>query len=303
MRNSINFINQIVEGNCKDRLRDLPAKTFHTCVTSPPYWGLRDYGESEQIGQEETLQEYIDNLVEVFREVKRVLQDDGTLWLNLGDCFSNGNKNGLKTKDLVGLPWRVAFALQADGWYLRSDIVWHKPNAMPESVKDRPTRAHEFIFLLTKSEKYYYDYQAIKETAISGDRSSPRGSRGVSNNPLNKGSRKQNDLNKRTYTGFNERYVQTSTTRNKRSVWQVSTKPIKEAHFATFPTDLIEPCIKAGAPRNGCVLDPFFGSGSTGLSALMNGRNFTGIELNKSYIDIAKRRLCNIQIPLDLIGY
>jgi DNA modification methylase len=315
-------MNKIIQGDSLGILSQLPNSTFNTCVTSPPYWGLRDYGVDGQLGLEETPEQYVQNMVEVFREVRRVLRDDGTLWLNLGDSYCSTapgtkttplhikglkkdtaeararyrpqNPEGMKPKDLVGIPWMVAFALRADGWYLRSDIIWSKPNPMPESVRDRPTKSHEYIFLLSKSPKYYYDSEAIKEDAVNGDPNPPRGSVGVINNPSNQGIRKQDELGKRTYTGFNERYVPLEK-RNKRSVWTITTKPYKEAHFATFPPDLIEPCILAGCPEGGRVLDPFFGSGTTGQVAMKNNRNFTGIELNPEYIEIAKKRLQHVQ--------
>jgi DNA modification methylase len=324
--------NSILLGNNIYRLKEIPDQTFNMCVTSPPYWGLRDYGSAGQIGMEQSLEEYIENLIFVFREVKRVLKDDGTLWLNLGDCYSgssrgrnsNGEANpgkfsiskqskgqtignikiprniqGLKNKDLIGLPWRVAFALQQDGWYLRTEIIWNKPNAMPESVRDRPTRSHEYIFLLSKSPTYYYDYESIKEPAVNGDPNSPRGSNGVIGEK-NKGIRTDKPRG-----SFKGKYGESAfrairKTRNKRTVWTVTTKPIKEAHFASFPPDLIEPCIIAGSPENGLVLDPFFGSGTTGIAALKNNRNFIGIEVNSDYIEIAKSRLSKMQIAADL---
>ena len=263
---------KILQGNCLDKLKELPDQSINTCITSPPYWGLRDYGEGEQLGLEDTPEEFVNNLVEVFREVKRVLRDDGTVWLNLGDSYSSGGRTtttnqslrgdkdygvtrpkpskGIKPKDLIGIPWRVAFALQQDGgWYLRQDIIWHKPNPMPESVKDRCTKAHEYIFLLSKSPKYYFDNEAIKEPAKSHDK------------------------------------------RNKRSVWTVTTKPFKGSHFATFPMDLIEPCVLAGCPENGTVLDPFGGSGTTGIVANSHNRKAVLIELNTEYIEIARKRI------------
>ena len=269
-------------GNCLDILPTMEAGSVDCCVTSPPYFGLRDYGNDEQIGLEETPEAFVESLVNVFREVKRVLADDGTLWLNLGDSYaSSGGKSqpqsdnngglvnnksitrgktgssssyggferpntlgkGLKPKDLIGIPWRVAFALQADGWYLRQDIIWSKPNPMPESVTDRCTKAHEYIFLLSKKPKYYYDAEAIAEETC-----------------------------------------------NKRSVWSVSTKPYSGAHFATFPPDLIKPCIMAGCPTGGTVLDPFGGSGTTGMVALELGRNAELIELNPDYVEIIEGR-------------
>lgn len=262
---------RIILGDAASVLRGLPSRTFRCCVTSPPYWGLRDYGIANQIGGEMDLEEYVDNLVRVFKEVRRVLTDDGTLWLNLGDSYTSGNRTwrdpdkknparamqyrpptprGLKPKDLIGVPWRVAFALQADGWYLRSDIIWHKPNCQPESVKDRPTRAHEYLFFLSKLEQYYYDHEAIREP------SSMPGS-----------------------------------VRNRRSVWTINTAPFPEAHFATFPPELVQPCILAGSQPGDLVLDPFFGSGTVGEVCLGLDRRFVGIEINPEYVAMAKRRL------------
>jgi len=244
---------------------------FRCCVTSPPYWGLRDYDIPGQIGAEEDLDEYVANLVSVFREVRRTLTDDGTLWLNVGDAYTSGNRRwratdkknparamsyrpptppGLKPKDLIGVPWRVAFALQQDGWYLRADVVWNKPNCQPESVKDRPTKCHEYLFLLTKSERYCYDYDAIKEPA----------------------------------NGKHNR-------RNRRSVWSVNTEAYEGAHFATFPSGLVEPCVLAGSQLGDVVLDPFFGSGTVGEVCGKLGRCFTGIELKPEYAELAERRL------------
>jgi site-specific DNA-methyltransferase (cytosine-N4-specific) len=261
----------IIVGNCIAELKKFEPCQFQTCVTSPPYWGLRDYEHNGQIGAEETLENYISNIVRVFSEVKRVLKDDGTLWLNIGDAYTSGGRTwrdadkknparamsyrpdtpkGLKPKDLIGLPWRIAFALQNDGWYLRSDIIWHKPNCQPESVKDRPTQSHEYIFLLTKNEKYYYDFEAIKEKTKDG-------------------------LNKR----------------NKRSVWNVNTEPFKDAHFAVFPPALIVPCILAGCKENDWLLDPFLGSGTVGEVSQKLNRKFIGIELNPEYAKIAKKRV------------
>ena len=274
----------------------MEAGSVNCCVTSPPYFGLRDYGNDEQIGLEETPEAFVESLVNVFREVKRVLADDGTLWLNLGDSYAGsgrgpagnlGSKNnerhmedkhscltpkGLKPKDLIGIPWRVALALQADGWYLRQDIIWSKPNPMPESVTDRCTKAHEYIFLLSKSPKYFYDADAISEPAIyAGD---DRGSR----------------TDSRRGTECNSMSGKTGETRNKRSVWEVTTKPYSGAHFATFPPDLIKPCILAGCPAGGTVLDPFGGSGTTGMVALELGRSAELIELNPAYVEIIEGR-------------
>jgi DNA modification methylase len=265
-------------------------------------WGLRDYGVEGQLGLEDTPEEYVENLVAIFREVKRVLRDDGTLWLNLGDSYNGsggaggdyskgGLKEGqpkypgrkvatLKPKDLVGIPWRVAFALQADGWYLRQDIIWHKPNCMPESVKDRCTKAHEYIFLLSKNRKYYYDNEAIREPYQS-----------KKEKPRNKAAEGYNNsyVGGRWSEGVRDYY--SAGKRNKRSVWTVTTKPFKEAHFATFPPDLIKPCILAGCPKNGIVLDPFMGSGTTGMVAAMYQRNFIGFELNQEYCKMAEKRI------------
>jgi site-specific DNA-methyltransferase (cytosine-N4-specific) len=271
---------QVKVGNCLALLKDIPDQTFSCCVTSPPYWGLRDYGIDGQIGAEPTVEEYIQSLVKVFREVRRTLRDDGTLWLNLGDSYTSGNRTwrqtdsknparamtyrpqtpkGLKPKDLIGVPWKLAFALQADGWYLRSDIVWNKPNAQPESVKDRPTRSHEFVFLMTKSQDYYYDHKSIMEPSL--DKEKPR---------------------------------------NRRSVWAINTEPSKEAHFAMFPPKLVRLCIEAGSPTNSVVLDPFFGVGTVGVVALSLRRDCVGIELKEEYAAIAERRLASIHPTLVL---
>lgn len=315
--------NFILHGDCLEQLKTLESKSVNCCVTSPPYWGLRDYGVNGQLGLEKTPEDYTEAMVGVFREVKRVLRDDATLWLNLGDSYASDRKgsggltssiqrrskgstynekklnHGLKSKDLVGIPWRVAFALQADGWYLRQDIIWHKPNPMPESVRDRCTKAHEYLFLLTKSPKYYYDHEAIKEKSVTrgvpnGSIKSPYG-QGFSRDPGNRKPRPGIDTN-----GGNQGNgkIPNRDFRNKRSVWTVTTKPFKEAHFATFPTDLIEPCILAGCPKGGIILDPFFGAGTTGLVALKNNRKFIGIELNKEYIKISNKRLENVQMSL-----
>ena len=276
-------------GHCLEQLKTLPDESVNCVVTSPPYWGLRDYGIDAQIGLEDTPESFIENLTGIFREVRRVLTKDGTLWVNLGDgyygsgkafgdntttaCKQVTNKGSqlhrgkkakkpatlmphptLKPKDVMGLPWMFAFALRNDGWYLRSDIIWEKPNVMPESVRDRPTRSHEYIFLFTKSREYYYDADAIRD---------PNG-------------------------------------RNKRSVWSVNTKPLKEAHFATYPPELIRPCILAGCPKGGTVMDPFTGSGTTGVVAIEENRKFVGIELNPEYMEIAQRRLNNVEPNLCL---
>jgi len=289
---------EIIQGDCLKSLRNLAPKSVNTCVTSPPYFGLRDYGDEGQLGLEETPEEFVENLVRVFKEVKRVLRDDGTVWLNLGDTYCgtghkgnhvdpkhkkgrnaqktavNNKLDGFKSKDLIGIPWRVAFALQQDGWYLRQDIIWHKPNPMPESVRDRCTKSHEYIFLLSKSMKYYYDNEVIKEDSISIVKKRTRKvGMGVGSNIGTKGSAGNNGK------------------RNKRSVWTVTTKPFKGAHFAVFPMDLIEPCVLAGCPEGGTVLDPFGGSGTTGLVAQNNNRNAILLELNPEYIEIAESRL------------
>tara|TARA_R100001463_G_scaffold43278_1_gene90366 strand:+ start:207 stop:1370 length:1164 start_codon:yes stop_codon:yes gene_type:complete len=359
---------KILQGNCLDKLKELPDQSVNTCITSPPYWGLRDYGEGEQLGMEDTPEEFVNNMVEVFREVKRVLRDDGTVWLNLGDSYSSGGRTtttnqslrgdkdygvtrpkpskGIKPKDLIGIPWRVAFALQQDGWYLRQDIIWHKPNPMPESVKDRCTKAHEYIFLLSKSPKYYFDNEAIKEDAKFPDGpNTPKSIKAVDG----------------VYSK-NLQKIGANPKRNKRSVWTVTTKPFKGAHFATFPMDLIEPCVLAGCPekicvgcntpyvrqveskrfkrnelpkddpryrpntyegsykdingkadagytetkdlglqkqcdcktnetKSGTVLDPFGGSGTTGIVASNHNRKAVLIELNTEYIEIARQRI------------
>jgi DNA modification methylase len=292
----------IYQGGALEVLRSLPSESVHCCVTSPPYWGLRDYGVEGQLGLESTPEEYVSKMVEIFREVKRVLRNDGTLWLNLGDCYNGSggaggdyNKGGLKEgqpkypgrkiarlkpKDLVGIPWRVALALQADGWYLRSDIIWHKPNAMPESVKDRCTKAHEYIFLLSKSKKYYYDADAIREP-LSAHRAKQAGQK-VEPGNRQRGSEGHFDGHK---------WFMNPLGRNKRSVWTVPTQPFPEAHFAVYPPALITPCILAGCPVGGTVLDPFAGSGTTLLVAQRLGRSGIGIELNPDYCAMASRRI------------
>ena len=295
-------------GNALNKLKELPEQSVHTCVTSPPYWAQRNYNdEAEQLGMETDSETYIANMVAVFREVKRVLKDDGTLWLNLGDTYGqqqgsgfNTNKAkgrtnrvkdmqtelgdvkvnfGLPIKNLAGIPWRVALALQADGWYLRQDIIWHKPNPMPESCTDRCTKAHEYIFLLSKQAKYYYDNEAIKEEAKY-----PNGPDSPQNIKKGKGMKGMEIREGLSKIGALEK-------RNKRSVWTVTTKPFKEAHFATYPKDLIEPCILAGCPEGGTVLDPFAGSGTTGIVAAMFQRRAVLIELNAEYVEIMEARM------------
>jgi DNA modification methylase len=342
---------QIIQGDCMEGMKTLPDQCVHTVITSPPYYGLRDYGTAtweggdaecdhvytynrhggeqanrnqdgykklftntcgkcgaqridQQIGLEETPEAYVQRLVDVFREVRRILRDDGTVWLNLGDSYAGNNSQasnngragygnprerivnriseGLKQKDLIGIPWRVAFALQADGWYLRQDIIWHKPNPMPESVTDRCTKSHEYIFLLSKSQRYYFDHEAIKEPVQSMGK--PRKFRDA---------KEHSDLTMRNDNG---RLYIPDEHRNKRSVWSVATKPYAEAHFAVYPTKLIEPCVLAGCPEGGTVFDPFTGSGTTALVALQYNRRYIGTELNPEYIALAEKRLSAVQI-------
>ena len=321
---------EILIGDCREQMRTLPEKSVHCCVTSPPYFGLRDYGHDGQIGLEPTPDEFVAAMVSVFREVRRVLRDDGTVWLNLGDSYAStggksqpqpdasggvGNKKfgtrgeqgssasyggierpstiggALKHKDLIGIPWRVAFALQADGWYLRQDIIWHKPNPMPESVRDRCTKAHEYIFLLSKSPKYYFDAEAIKEPLAPS--SIPRLQQDVASQV---GTTRANGGAK-TNGNFKASGDLQTGKRNKRSVWTVTTKPFKGAHFATFPPDLIEPCILAGCPPQGTVLDPFGGSGTTGMVAKRHNRNAVLCELNPEYAAMARDRVDNPDKP------
>ncbi len=342
----------IYQGDCRSLLSLVIAdKSIQTCVTSPPYFGLRDYGMAGQLGLEASVEEYVASLVEVFRGVRDCLKDDGTLWLNLGDSYAGSGRGGdtgksglvgstisqdkskvgntareaavtkragesripkigsqlhaglhesarqegavgrawvpppppgFKMSDLMGVPWRVAFALQADGWYLRQDIVWHKPNPMPESVTSRCTKAHEYIFLLSKNRKYYFDAEAIKEPAVSDHKSG---------NGFKRAERKSYQNADGSPRGDDEQWDGVGGTRNKRSVWTVTTKPFKEAHFATFPPDLIEPCVLAGSRPGDTVLDPFGGAGTTGLVASKHGRDAVLCELNPAYIDIAQRRL------------
>ena len=301
------YTNYIEFGDCIKTMKRWSKEGVKAqmCVTSPPYYGLRDYGEDGQIGLEETPDHYVAKLVVCFRSVRRLLHDNGTLWLNLGDSYfvtTQGAKGGsnkqrhnagssftfptnlsagyrdIKRKDLMGIPWHVAFALQADGWYLRQDIIWHKPNVMPESVTDRCTKSHEYIFLLSKSAKYYFDYKAIKEPTVTRDalvrdRTSAR----LNNTP---GRRKMGGLTTNNYKS-----------RNKRSVWAVNTKSFKGAHFATFPPALIEPCILAGSSIGDVVLDPFMGSGTTAMVALQHGRNYLGCELNNEYAAMQQMRI------------
>ena len=293
---------EIKVGDVLAKIAEIESGTVDTCVTSPPYWGLRDYNNDGQIGLEQDPNEYVAKMVEVFREVKRVLKDEGTLWLNIGDSYSGSGKGpagnlgkkhnerhlehktggivpeGTKPKDLVGIPWMLAFALRADGWYLRQDIIWAKPNPMPESVKDRCTKSHEYVFLLSKSPKYYFDSEAMKEDGVI-----PAGTKGA------KGSAERQGI-----PGVNARppvYKVYDGKRNKRDVWFVKTKPFPGAHFAVMPEELVEPCVLAGSPVGGLVLDPFAGSGTVGVVSLRHERNFVGIELNPDYAEIARERI------------
>jgi DNA modification methylase len=266
----------IYTGDCLEILPTLEAESVQCCVTSPPYYGLRDYGVVGQIGMEKTSQDYIDRLVIVFREVGRVLRNDGVLWLNLGDFYSGG--------EMMGIPWRVAFALQSDGWWLRSEIIWNKPNQMPESVKTRPTKSHEHIFLLAKSVEYFYDCDAIREPHSDDYLTNKRGRQWGDKvrNKAGNGKSAQGD-------DFESHYHPNG--RNRRSVWTITTKPFKEAHFAVFPPEIPEICIKAGSKSGDTILDPFSGAGTTGLVAEKLGRKFIGIELNPSYVEMSKKRI------------
>lgn len=349
-------MNKCFFGDCRDVMRDLVGggTKVQTCVTSPPYWNLRDYGVEGQLGLEETPEQYIDNLVEVFELVRELLADDGTLWLNLGDTYAHSgcggasehtstlqggltSKNasktvksrrrdresmprqqtptGYKKKDLMGMPWRVAFALQAAGWYLRRDIIWHKPNPMPESCKDRPTTAHEYIFLMSKNPDYYYDQEAIAEnrssnndSGVAGWVSGPEKHNAISHN-RDKGDAKTFRGGQYTNNNkFNNSHASDrdshgnkpaeKATRNRRSVWTVATHPYPEAHFATFPPDLIKPCILAGSRAGDIVLDPFLGSGTTAQVAQELGRQWIGIELNQEYKSLQKSRVGQMGMPL-----
>jgi DNA modification methylase len=337
---------EIIVGDCLASLRAMPAQSVHCCITSPPYYGLRDYGHEGQIGLEETPSAFVAKLVEVFREVRRVLRDDGTLWLNLGDSYAgswgaqgrgddypgsleggsmltarmvrnhpkrakHANVDGIRPKNLIGIPWRVAFALQDDGWYLRQDIIWHKPNPMPESVRDRCTKAHEYIFLLSKCERYYFDGEAIAEeiadasVARLSQRNLPeqRGSTrvpGKTNGNMKavggsysfaRSTATEGMPGARAQHRADREPVEYRGRRNKRSVWTVTTKPFKGAHFATFPPDLIEPCVLAGCPVGGVVLDPFGGAGTTGVVAQRHSRSAVLCELNPDYARLALNRI------------
>lgn len=333
--------NTIFTGDVIAGLKLIEDKTVNCVVTSPPYWNLRDYGMSGQLGMEKTPEEYVAKIVLIFREVRRVLCDDGTLWLNIGDSYNgsgikthqtenspkqktslgaltqNGSHvSGLKPKDLIGIPWMVAFALRADGWYLRSDIIWSKPNCMPEPVTDRPTKSHEYIFLLSKSEKYYYDFEAIKtfskessvqrlsqdvlaqnrSARVPGKTNGNMKAVGGGQQNIRKARDKQRGHSRR-HNGFNDRWDQMTTDEqmsmgaNKRSVWIISPAQFTEAHFATFPEEIPAICIKAGCPIDGLVLDPFIGAGTTAVVARKLNRNYLGIELNPKYVTIAQNRL------------
>lgn len=329
---------KILEGNVLETLKDVPPCSVQCVVTSPPYYGLRDYGVDGQIGLEPSPEAYVETLVNVFREVRRVLKDDGTLWLNLGDSYwggkgqssqawstehqdrdtlqkaqhqitgkgetrpTDGKHPVIKPKDLIGIPWMVAFALRADGWFLRQDIIWNKPNPMPESVTDRCTKSHEYIFMLSKSRQYYYDNEAIKEPAVennwetrlqrNSDKSFPTDKVNGIRTKIKFGGNTGDQTGNPTYSG-NE-YVY-SGKRNKRTVWTVTTKPYKEAHFATYPPDLIEPCILAGSREGDTVLDPFNGSGTTGEVSIRHNRFYIGCELNPDYVRLTKKRLSKVQ--------
>lgn len=311
--------------NADARQIPLADGTVQCVITSPPYYGLRDYGIAGQIGLEPTPEEYVSNIVAVMRECWRVLRDDGTLWLNLGDSYNGSGKgpagisskignvvqnaqalnartdvNDLKPKDLLGIPWRVAFALQADGWYLRSDIIWHKPNPMPESVTDRPTKAHEYIFLLSKSERYYYDAAAIKEQAQESSLARQR--RGVSDCHKNINGAPGQPPHTMNQPRENDKTRDTINNRNCRSVWTVATVPYGGAHFATFPPKLVEPMVLAGSRCGSLVLDPFAGTATVGRVCAQHGRDFVGLDLSLAYIELAQERTSKVQISMELCG-
>lgn len=275
--------NLILNGDSRNAMREMPEGFVHTAVTSPPYFGQRDYGSEHQIGSEDTPDEYVTDLVGVMRDLRRVLRSDGTLWLNLGDKYRDGA--------LLGMPWRVALAMIDDGWTLRSDVIWHKPNAMPHSAKTRPTHDHEYLFMFSKSGSYYYDADAIREPhkTFSED-SKMKGGRGHFGKRGGTPEAGKNTGNVNLHDGrWDQAFHPLG--RNKRTVWSVPLGKFREAHFAVFPPSLIEPCILAGSPAGGVVLDPFFGSGTTGLVSLNNGRKFIGIEVNPDYCEMAQRRL------------
>lgn len=326
----------ILQGDALSVLKTLDDESISCCVTSPPYYNLRDYGVDGQIGLEKSPEEYIEKLVEIFREVKRVLKKDGTLWVNVGDSYAGSGKgrvkggvakmenfgkvqlsnagtiNGIlhktqcdscKPKDLIGILWMLAFALRADGWYLRQDIIWAKPNPMPESVRDRCTKSHEYIFMFSKSPRYYYDSESIKEDSVSYDKRPSALQRArekdyATKDRLNPEAYLKTRYGGKKYTENPDAFYRTKSgnaydyrpKRNKRDVWTVTTKPYKGAHFATFPPDLIEPCVLAGCPEGGTVLDPFAGSGTTGMVAKKHGRDFVLIELNEEYVKLCEDR-------------
>jgi DNA modification methylase len=325
MSNKVNMeTNKIYNEDCRETLKRMPQQFIQCCVTSPPYYGLRDYGHDGQIGLEETPEQYVEKLVEVFRLVRDKMKDDGTLWLNLGDSYSSHKdcksvgqtlaagtsrenahvmelgksrvrdskmlkSQGLKNKDLIGIPWMVAFALRADGWYLRQDIIWHKPNPMPESVTDRCTKSHEYIFLLSKSQRYYYNHEAIKEPLAENSDVEYR-------QKLREGKKYDSK------TPYENNFPSTFDLdgRNKRSVWTVTTKPFRDAHFATFPIRLITPCILAGSPEDGIIYDPFMGAATTAIASIQNNRRYIGSELNPDYIRISERRIRNEAVQYKL---
>jgi DNA modification methylase len=283
---------QVLTGDCRAVLATLPEASAACCVTSPPYWGLRDYGHAGQLGLEPTPDEYVASMVEVFRGVRRVLADDGTLWLNLGDSYAAGASPGLKPKDLVGIPWLVAFALRADGWYLRSDIIWSKLNIMPESVIDRPTKAHEYVFLLAKSERYFYDADAIREPHKASSLARYKyGLKATQDPNAIKGSLRANTVSAGVGNCDRMGDFINAAGRNARSVWTIASEPCAEAHFATFPQALARRCILAGSPKGGTVLDPFNGAGTTGVVAVKHERRYVGIELNPEYVAMSSARL------------
>lgn len=313
------IVNHIYISECLSGLKELPDNSINCCVTSPPYYGLRDYGNEKQIGLEKTPEEYIQKLVDVFHEVYRVFQPDGTLWVNIGDSYAGSMKGaaqypdnamnykqgtnrgtlgkatlvkqctGCKPKDLIGIPWMLAFALRADGWYLRQDIIWNKPNPMPESVTDRCTKSHEYIFLLSKSRKYYFDSESIQQAASQ----SVKNRLGKVENVGYKAFASANTLDESNpmFRKNTTREYQYADKANKRSVWSVPTAAYKDAHFAVFPETLIVDCIKAGCPQEGIVLDPFMGSGTTAIVARKLNRNFVGFELNPDYVHLAEKRI------------
>lgn len=310
---------KIICGNSIEVLKTLADNCVDMCVTSPPYYGLRDYGESGQIGMEQTPQEYIEHLTEIFMEVHRVLKPTGTLWINIGDSYAGSGKgpmslavagngknstlyeknskvhevpktwDGIKPKDMIGIPWTLAFSLRAKGWYLRSDIIWHKTNCLPESVKDRPTKCYEHIFLLSKSRKYYYDYKAIQEPLKQVSKERYKRGRSAESKYAREGMQKNINGVREDSSHFDQEY------KRKRDVWEVSTNTFKmDEHFAMYPEKLIEPCILAGSEKGGIVLDPFFGSGTTGVVAKKHGREYIGIDINAKYCELAEKRIMEV---------